>query len=299
MSSEIPQIPQPVPFTFHRGKDKTYTTVYQAVDFPLDHFAIFKQNPVNRDRITEANKMLYSLQKQINQLREALIALAMTVDTEVEKKVDVEVTLGEGAEPKSVKATLLDETYTVEIEGVTFGEATTIEGCFIRLPKPAAEGEGEEDTTAAAAASEEEEEEMYIEVTVDPENPITCEEGGKVTVSGKAKSVTDKKNIPKFTITKSEKPGPEPPEPTDDLKFTIKIGDAEATEMTTTDNLTFSATFEEQTAGTEIKLTASKAGYKLVGTLPTITTQSTGIEITVEANESETEAISETITVQA
>lgn len=205
MSSDIPKIPQPVPFQFHGRTD--YTTVYKAIDFPLDHFAIFKQNPVNRDRITEANKMLYSLQKQINQLREALIALAMTIDTEVEKKIDVEVTLGEGAEPKSVKATLLDETYTVEIEGVTFGEATTIEGCFIKLPKPAAEGEGEEDTTVAAS---EEGEEMYIEVTVDPENPITCKEGGKVSVSGKAKSVKKGETIPKFTITKSAGPEPGP-----------------------------------------------------------------------------------------
>lgn len=249
MSSEIPQIPQPVPFTFHRGKDKTYTTVYQAVDFPLDHFAIFKQNPVNRDRITEANKMLYSLQKQINQLREALIALAMTVDTEVEKKVDVEVTLGEGAEPKSVKATLLDETYTVEIEGVTFGEADKIEGCFIKLTKPAAEGE--EDTTAAS-----EEEEIYIEVTVDPENPITCEEGGSVSVSGKAKSVKKVEEIPKFTITKSAGP-----EPTDKLTASIDVNGTKA-DMTpdSANDHKFTFTFTSAVADTDtINITTSKA----------------------------------------
>lgn len=247
MSTEIPQIPQPVPFQFHGRTD--YTTVYKAIDFPLDHFAILKQNPVNRDRVTEANKMLYSLQKQINQLREALIALAMTVDTEVEKKIDVEVTLGEGAEPKSVKATLLDETYTVEIEGVTFGEAEKIEGCFIKLPKPAAEGE--EDTTVTAS----EEEEMYIEVTT-PAEEITCEEGGKVTVSGKAKSVTDKKDIPKFTITKSAAP-----EPTDKLSASIEVnGTKDDMTPDSADDHKFTFTFTTAVAHTDtIKIITSKA----------------------------------------
>lgn len=285
MSSEIPQIPQPVPFTFHRGKDKTYTTVYQAVDFPLDHFAIFKQNPVNRDRITEANKMLYSLQKQINQLREALIAVAMTVDTEVEKKVDVEVTLGEGAEPKSVKATLLDETYTVEIEGVTFGEATTIEGCFIRLPKPAAEGE--EDTTAAA--SEEEEEEMYIEVTVDPENPITCEEGGKVTVSGKAKSVKKDEEIPKFTITKGT--------PTEEYKLTVQVGSAQPQDITTEKQIKLTPE-----VGSNIVFTLDKDGYKLSVDKESPVTAGTEITITatvVKTPEGEQDVKTVTLEVQS
>lgn len=261
MSSEIPQIPQPVPFQFHGRTD--YTTVYKAIDFPLDHFAIFKQNPVNRDRITEANKMLYSLQKQINELREALIALAITVDENVEKKVKLTVKIGN--EAKEVEGTLLKDEYTFKITGVEFGDQESI--------------------TATAQIDES----TYIEV----EDEYECGEGKDVEVKGKAKEVKEGKP-PVITIKKSAEPGPEP---TEDLTFTIKIGDAEATEMTTSDHLTFSATFDAQQADTVIVLTASKAGYKLVGTLPTITTESTSVEITVEANESATEAISESITV--
>lgn len=254
---EIPQIPQPVPFTFHRGKDKTYTTVYQAVDFPLDHFAIFKQNPVNRDRITEANKMLYSLQKQINELREALIALAITVDENVEKKVTLSLKIGN--EAKDIEGTLLKDEYTFTISGVEFGEQESI--------------------TATAQIDES----NYIEV----EGEYKCAEGADVKVKGKAKEVKGDVEPPVITIKKS----------TEDLKFTIKIGDAKATEMTTTDNLTFSATFTAQSADTVITLTASKAGYKLVGTVPTLTTQSTSVDITVEADETATEPITIPITV--
>jgi len=262
MSSEIPKIPQPVPFQFHGRTD--YTTVYKAIDFPLDHFAIFKQNPVNRDRITEANKMLYSLQKQINELREALIALAITVDENVEKKVTLSLKIGN--EAKDIEGTLLKDEYTFTISGVEFGEQESI--------------------TATAQIDES----NYIEV----EGEYECGEGKDVEVKGKAKEVKEGEEPPVITIKKSAEPGPEP---TEDLKFTIKIGDAEATEMSTSDHLTFHADFEAQEADTVITLTASKAGYKLVGTLPTITTQSTSIDITVEADETATEAISESITV--
>ncbi len=264
MSSDIPQIPQPVPFTFHRGKDKTYTTVYQAVDFPLDHFAIFKQNPVNRDRITEANKMLYSLQKQINELREALIALAITVDENVEKKVTLSLKIGN--EAKDIEGTLLKDEYTFTITGVEFGNQESI--------------------TATAQIDES----NYIEV----EGELSCAEGDDVEVKGKAKEVKEGEEPPVITIKKSTEPGPEP---TEDLTFTIKIGDAEATEMSTEDHLTFHAEFEAQQADTVIILTASKAGYKLVGSLPSVSTQTTSIDITVEADETATDAISETITV--
>lgn len=256
MSTEIPQIPQPVPFQFHGRTD--YTTVYKAIDFPLDHFAILKQNPVNRDRVTEANKMLYSLQKQVNDLREALIALAITVDENVEKKVTLSLKIGN--ETKDIEGKLLKDTYTFTISGVEFGEQKSI--------------------TATVQLDES----NYIEV----EGELECAEGGDVEVKGKAKEVKEGEEAPVITIKKS----------TEDLKFTIKIGDAEGTEMTTTDNLTFSAEFDAQTANTVITLTASKAGYKLVGTLPTITTESTSVEITVKADETATEAISESITVQ-
>lgn len=175
MSSEIPQIPQPVPFTFHRGKDKTYTTVYQAVDFPLDHFAIFKQNPVNRDRITEANKMLYSLQKQINELREALIALAITVDENVEKKVTLSVKIGN--EAKDIEGTLLKDEYKFTITGVEFGDQESI--------------------TATAQIDES----NYIEV----ESEYECVEGANVEVKGKAKEVKEGEP-PVITIKKSTGP---------------------------------------------------------------------------------------------
>ena len=262
MSSEIPQIPQPVPFQFHGRTD--YTTVYKAIDFPLDHFAIFKQNPVNRDRITEANKMLYSLQKQINELREALIALAITVDENVEKKVTLSLKIGN--EAKDIEGTLLKDEYTFTISGIEFGEQESI--------------------TATAQIDES----NYIEV----EDEYECAEGADVKVKGKAKEVKEGEEPPVITIKKSTEPEPEP---TEDLTFTIKIGDAEATEMTTSDHLTFSATFDAQQADTVIVLTASKAGFKLVGTLPEITTQSTSVDITVEADETATEAISKSITV--
>ena len=261
--SRIPQIPEPVPFEFHRGKDKTYTTVYQAVDFPLDHFAIFKQNPVNRDRITEANKMIYSLQKQINELRETVIGLALEMDNNVEKKVQIRIEMGN--EVKEVEGSLLKDTYTFTVPAVAFGDANEVS------------------ITAKVGGEEEESDVMYL---VSSEE-LSCAEGADVEVKA-----TAQKEEGTITIKKSEEPAP-----TEDLTFTIKIGDAEATEMSTQDHLTFSATFDAQSADTVITLTASKAGYKLVGSLPEITTESTSVEITVEADETATEVISETITV--
>ena len=120
--SRIPQIPEPVPFEFHGRTD--YTTVYKAVDFPLDRFAIIKQNPVNRDRITEANKLIYALQKQINELRQTVIALAVEIDENVEKKVEINVEIGN--EKKPVEATLLKDVYTFTLSGIEFGEATEV-----------------------------------------------------------------------------------------------------------------------------------------------------------------------------
>lgn len=262
MSSEIPQIPQPVPFQFHGRTD--YTTVYKAIDFPLDHFAIFKQNPINRDRITEANKMLYSLQKQINELREALIALAITVDENVEKKVTISVKIGN--EAKEVEATLLKDEYTFTISGVEFGD--------------------EESITATAKIDES----SYIEV----EGELSCAEGGDVEVKGKAKEVKEGEEAPVITIKKSTEPS----------TFTLtgkllKSGAQEETDITfTITDMTATATVEALADGDKITLTLSSGfAFDPEPVAPAVGT--TDLSFTVIADETvKTETVTE-LTVSA
>lgn len=235
MSSEIPQIPQPVPFTFRKSKDKTYTTVYQAVDFPLDHFAVLKQNPVNRDRVTEANKILYSLQKQINQLREALIDMAVTIDSEVEKKVKIgKVTVG-NEELGEVDATLLDGVYTFTIPKVEFGSNTSID--------------------VVAVLDETAEKKVYL--VKDGETNPSCAEGA---VDVEIKGVAGEAGTEgKITIDKAEEPS----------TYTLtgkllKSGEQDPTDITITiTDMTAKATFESALAsGDKITLTLS-AGYAI------------------------------------
>ena len=216
-----------------------------------------KQNPVNRDRIAEANKLIYSLQKQVNQLRDALTALAVEVDENVEKKVQIRVEIGN--EVKEVEATLLKDEYTFTVSGVTFGEA---------------------DSVSVVAKVDD-------ETFISAEGEFECAEGGDVEIKGKAQ-----KTEASITIKKSAEP-----EPTDKLTVSIKIGDAEAVDMTTTDNLTFTHTFEAQEADTVIVLTPSKAGFKLSGETPAVTTASTEISVTFVEDETITEVTPINITV--
>lgn len=252
MSTEIPQIPQPVPFQFHGRTD--YTTVYKAIDFPLDHFAILKQNPVNRDRVTEANKMLYSLQKQVNDLREALIALAITVDENVEKKVTLSLKIGN--ETKDIEGKLLKDTYTFTITGVEFGEQESI--------------------TATVQLDES----NYIEV----EGELECAEGGDVEVKGKAKEVKEGEEAPVITIKKSTEPS------TFTLKGTLlKAGEQEATDITfTISEMTATATVDALKAGDKITLTLS-AGYAFDPEPVAPAVDVTDLSFTVKADETVTE----------
>lgn len=259
--SRIPQIPEPVPFQFHGRTD--YTTVYKAVDFPLDRFAILKQNPVNRDRITEANKLIYALQKQVNELRATVTALAVEMDENVEKKVKVSLKIGN--EAKDIEASLLKDEYTFTIPAVSFGEEDSITA------------------TAEIDATH------YIVV----EGELECAEGADLEVKGTSQEIKEGDEPPAITIKKSTEP----------TTFTLtgklqRSGQEDVNIEFTIEDLTARATFEQSSleANDVIALTLSK-GYKFPENMPAVTTASTELEITVTKDESQTEDSTAEITV--
>ena len=256
--SRIPQIPEPVPFEFHGRTD--YTTVYKAVDFPLDHFAIFKQNPVNRDRMTEANKLLYSLQKQINDLRQTVIALAVEMDENVEKKVQIRVEMGN--EVKEIEASLLKDTYTFTIPAVSFGE------------------ESEISITAKV------DDEMFL-VSSDE---VSCAEGADVEIKA-----TAQKEEGHIVIKKSEEPAPSF---TLTGKL-LKAGAQEETDITfTITDLTATATVDALGDGDKITLTLS-SGYAFDPEPEAPAVGATDLSFTVKVDETVTEETVKELTVQA